>query len=240
MLGGGRKLTIRDLVALAEPGWSPSSPSPSPASHSGSNCVIPDGSPFAAIYVPPPPPPPRWRRPWRLAASKVWIRSGCNPEISVGLLAAVAEPASARLRVAGPVRAGASGIMAAVAAADHVFRNGTSGGAACCCGCGGGARKWSVVDEVLVACKLCRRRLDDRTIYLYMDKGFCNPECRYKYFLEELYEQRRKLAAEARASKRACRNGKADLHVEAADDRSFRRRIFFAPDEVTTPAGSFD
>ncbi|CAO1939475.1 unnamed protein product [Urochloa humidicola] len=234
MPGVGRVSTIRDLVSLAEPGWSPSSP----ASHSGISRA-PEDSPFAAIYIPPPPPLPRWRRKWRLTASNVWERSGCNPEISVGLLAAVAEPASARLRVAGPVRAGASGIMAAVVAANHVLCNGTSGGGACCCG-GGGARKWNVVDEVLVACKLCRRRLDDRTIYLYMDKGFCNPECRYKYFLEELYEQRRKLAAETRESKRAWRNGKADLHVEAADDRSLRRRVFFALDEVTIPAGSFD
>jgi len=68
------------------------------------------------------------------------------------------------------------------------------------------------------------------------DKGFCEPECRYEYFLEELYEQKRKLAAEALASKRAWRrhhdlhhDGKAELHAEDADRSS--RRIFLAPDD---------
>ncbi|CAL5061660.1 unnamed protein product [Urochloa decumbens] len=221
--GGGRASTIcDDLLYLAEPGWSPPPPSQSGAG------VVPDDSPFAASYVPPSRPPPQMLCLSRRLLAALRKRT-CNPEMGVGLLAAVAEPASARLRVAGPVRAGASGIMAAVVAADLVFCNGTSGGA-----------RRVVINEVLVACKVCRRRLDDRTIYLYMDKGFCNPECRYKYFIEELYdyEQRQKLAAEARASKTAGRHGKADLHVEAPD-RSSRRRIFFAPDEeMTTPGHS--
>ncbi|CAN6235767.1 unnamed protein product [Urochloa humidicola] len=191
--GGGGASTIRDLLDLAEPGWSP----PPPYQSGGGGGGVPDGSPFAASYVPPPQTPPQTLCLSRRLLAALRKRT-CNPEISVGLFAAVAEPASARLRVAGPVSAGASGIMAAVVAADLVFCNGTSGG---------DARR--VVDEVLVACKLCRLRLDDRTIYLYMDKGFCNPECRYKYFTEELYEQRRKLAAEARATKTARRHGKA-------------------------------
>lgn len=92
-------------------------------------------------------------RPWRASARNVrkltGLRCCCDPETSVGLLAAVAEPASARLRVAGQIRAGASGIMAAVIA-DLNGGKGTSD------------------TEVWLACKLCRRRLDDRAIYLYM------------------------------------------------------------------------
>jgi hypothetical protein len=138
---GGRASTIRNLLALADPGWSPS---PSPP---GSAARVPEGSLFAASYEVSPP------RPWRASARNVrkltGLRCCCDPETSVGLLAAVAEPASARLRVAGQIRAGASGIMAAVIA-DLNGGKGTSD------------------TEVWLACKLCRRRLDDRAIYLYM------------------------------------------------------------------------
>lgn len=136
---GGRASTIRNLLALADPGWS------SPPSPSGSATRVPDGSLFAASYDVPP------RRPWRPAAPTVRKLPGlpsCNPETSVGLLAAVAEPASPRLRVAGQVRAGASGIMAAVIA--DLNGDGTSD------------------TEVLIACKRCHRRLNDRAVYLYM------------------------------------------------------------------------
>nr|TKW35804.1 hypothetical protein SEVIR_2G398900v2 [Setaria viridis] len=202
---GGRASTIRNLLALADPGWS------SPPSPSGSATRVPDGSLFAASYDVPP------RRPWRPAAPTVRKLPGlpsCNPETSVGLLAAVAEPASPRLRVAGQVRAGASGIMAAVIA--DLNGDGTSD------------------TEVLIACKRCHRRLNDRAVYLYMDKGFCMPECRYEYFQQELYEKRRRLTAETRESRRASRNGNADLHTEAAD-RSSRSIFFVADDSVAFP-----
>ncbi|OEL21897.1 hypothetical protein BAE44_0017082 [Dichanthelium oligosanthes] len=215
MLGSRVSSTIRNLFALAEPGLSSPTPSPSQSGSAG----IPEGNPFAVVsYVPP-------------ALMKKTRPGGplttgvpCNPETGVGLLAAVAEPASARLlRVAEPVRAGASGIMAAVRA--DLNCNGTSDTA---------LLVPIRVNEALLACKLCHRGLDDRTIYMYMDKGFCKPECRYEYYLlEELYEKRQKLAAETRPSKRARRDCKASLHTEGAD-RSFRR-IFLAPDD----SGSF-
>ncbi|KAG2646791.1 hypothetical protein PVAP13_2KG554330 [Panicum virgatum] len=122
---GSRVATIRDLLALAEPGWSP-------PSRSGGAPVPAEGSLFAAGHVPrrrPRPRRPVLQKRKRTGAPSSTAAGGvpsCNPETSVGLMAAVAEPASARLlRVAEPARAGASGIVAALAA--DLNRNSTSG-----------------------------------------------------------------------------------------------------------------
>ena len=148
---GSRVSTIRDLLALAEPGWWP------PSRPGGAR--VPEGSLFAAGHMPRPGPRRhalQKRKRTAGAPSSTTGAPSCNPETSVGLMAAVEEPASARLlRVAEPARAGASGIMAALATALN-DRNGTSGG---------GGRH---VNGSLLACERCRRRLDDRTIYIYM------------------------------------------------------------------------
>ncbi|KAF8679299.1 hypothetical protein HU200_046081 [Digitaria exilis] len=232
MMGGGRRVstTIRDLVALAEPGWSPSS------SQSG----IPEGSPFAAGNEDD---VPRRRPSWRpetAVKKKQRAGGGVHPETSLGLLAAVVDPASARLRrVAEPVRAVASvaGVIAAagVATTQLTTCNGKRDATTACT-----TRllvTFRVDDEPLLrldSCELCHRRLDDRAIYLYMDKGFCMPECRYEYFREELYEKRKlKRAAETRASRRAWRQhgSKASLDTETMADRSGFKRIFFVSDD---------
>jgi hypothetical protein len=74
--------------------------------------------------------------------------------------------------------------------------------------------------------------LTDYSFSAGRDKGFCMPECRYEYFQQELYAKRRRLAIEARESRRASRNinGNAGLLTEAAD-RSSTRSIFFIPDD---------
>ena len=122
---GSRVATIRDLLALVEPSWSP-------PSRSGGAPVPAEGSLFAAGHVPrrrPRPRRPVLQKRKHTGAPSSTATGGvpsCNPETSVGLMVAVAEPASARLlRVAEPARAGASGIVAALAA--DLNRNSTSG-----------------------------------------------------------------------------------------------------------------
>ncbi|KAF8690147.1 hypothetical protein HU200_041387 [Digitaria exilis] len=186
------------------------------------------------------------RRPWRpedAVKKKQRAGGGVHPETSLGFLAAVVDPASARLlRVAEPVRAVASvaGVIAAagVAATQLTTCNGKRDTTTACT-----TRllvTFRVDDEPLLrldSCELCRRRLDDRAIYLYMDKGFCMPECRYEYFREELYEKRKlKRAAETRASRRAWRQhgSKASLDTDTLADRSVFKRIFFVSDDSGT------
>jgi hypothetical protein len=147
---GSRVSTIRDLLALAEPGWSP------PSRPGGAR--VPERSLFAAGCAPRRRPrrPVLQKRKRTGAPSSTTGVPSCNPETRVGLMAAVAEPASARLlRVAEPARAGASGIV--MSAVTGMSDNDTAS-------YGGGRR----VNGSLLACELCRRRLDDRTIHIYM------------------------------------------------------------------------
>lgn len=86
----------------------------------------------------------------------------CNPETSVGLQAALVEPASAHLHVAEPVRRSARSITLQALIADLCDDSDTPYY----------CNMTSCVDDddslSLLLCKLCDRRMDDRIIYMYM------------------------------------------------------------------------
>jgi hypothetical protein len=88
----------------------------------------------------------------RSAGAPFVTRVPCNPETSVGLQAALVEPASAHLHVAKPVRCSARGITLAVTTDRYCTMTSSS---------------FCIGDYSLI-CKLCDRRMDGRIIYMYM------------------------------------------------------------------------
>ncbi|KXG25151.1 uncharacterized protein LOC110436750 [Sorghum bicolor] len=154
-------------------------------------------------------------------------RVPCNPETSVGLQAALAEPASAHLRVAEPVRRSARSITLAVMMTDR-----------CCDGCTCNTpycimtsppHSITLDDYSLLLCKFCDRRMDGCIIYMYMSMGFCKEECRNEYFLEYRYRLAMAMEAESRRIRSEAR--KVPMAPEGEAGIGYRS-IFFTCAEV--------
>ncbi|KAG0523605.1 hypothetical protein BDA96_07G137100 [Sorghum bicolor] len=148
-----------------------------------------------------------------------------NPETCVGLKAALVEPASAHLHVAEPVRRSARSITMATMRTDRCSNG-------CTCNtpfCMMTTTPSCVDDYSLLFCKLCDRRMDDCTIYMYMSMGFCTEECRNEYFLEYRYRVAMAMEAESRRTRSEARKKAPVAEGEAAIGY---RSIFFTCTEV--------
>ncbi|KAL6856270.1 hypothetical protein ACP4OV_019072 [Aristida adscensionis] len=164
----------------------------------------------------------------------------CNPEVGHGLLAAAAEPAARRLRVAEAARGAAAGQISA-AARLRAFRAArvrgimSLNGDACCgglcdtpyCACAGTHRRPpdAFEDAAAAGCRRCCRPLA-AAIHMHQGMRFCTRRCRYDSFMEGLYEKReREYAAAAPASKRWRVIGGVPLVTQA--EHEWFQKIFF-------------
>lgn len=140
MLGSSWKPALHNLVAAPEA--DPSSQRAPSLGASAVAMVLPPITPFNSANKAPP-------------SANGYC---CNPEVGVGILAALTDPAAAHLRIAEPIRAGARSILEMTSYL-------------CCIDycttpyCG--RRNPFRVAEFMLACNLCHHRIGGGSLYMY-------------------------------------------------------------------------